>query len=1004
MSILGQLIVELKANTASFVEGLSGAGKTAKTVGREIGESLSGLGGAVTGALAPLGEIGPLIGESLGRVGELIGRTSADFAKFGVSTRFLAGAGAAAGAALLATEAGAIGLAVHTALATAELGELSQKTGVSTQTLGGLSVAAKETGVPMEGLAKALEFMNSSAVKAAVAPKGVSNAWTRLGIDVKDTTGHLKDSTTLFLEVTGKLATIPQPEEGYFAKLIFGRGGAEIIPLINLGRDRLQELVTLAKQVGLGDPQTVAASQKFKESLVDVQVEFQGIALQLTKDLLPALTAITKEIGDAFKSGRAQGFIDDLAYIIKLTLAAGVAILELYNLGRNAVKINPFSADPTQTKSLEEGEKLGGRIKDAIKDGEGLAGVWRTVTQEFSKSKNDVTGISSTIKEINEIMTGKLPPFVPPPPKTDRDIDLSRTKEDTTLERIKQRIAALQQEADNWKTLANAGTQAEQLIAEAIKKGDEELGKARAEAARSKTGTALPYVEQNAELIRAAGANAVLGGAIKATISELDKQRLKFEEQGKAASDLAAAFGRGTAAIADAELDKKLSAEQAKVRVLADVYADLTAQTAKYAAEKAKLGGGIGPLPVREVPQSELDIAKTGLDAATAAYQRAKDALALELSKTLDEELKNQQTSFDDLRPKIDAVSDAYLLGDDAVRKAKIDLQLYRFEQDQALKGIVATAAQKQQERKILEDADRQSYEDTLKQEAARYSLAAQYDNEIVKLNRVREVLQQSGSSTLLIDAQLHDAQDRLIHQWDEAAFKVGTFSEKFKGVMGELIIQGRAAGTAIMQAWVSAIDGIETNVAKLLTGQKTNFKGAFENLAESATKAKIQEGVGKLAEHVPGLGFISDVLKGKPDGSTESLALWVKMVGGPGAPASVPFGASNPFAGFGIGAGAPSSGGGLLSAIGSFFGGGFADGGYLGPGMWGIAGEYGPEPIFGGKSGATVMPTSAFAERTTNIIHNHNYPNAASADLFRRTQRQNVAHQTRNMRMAYGV
>lgn len=47
------------------------------------------------------------------------------------------------------------------------------------------------------------------------------------------------------------------------------------------------------------------------------------------------------------------------------------------------------------------------------------------------------------------------------------------------------------------------------------------------------------------------------------------------------------------------------------------------------------------------------------------------------------------------------------------------------------------------------------------------------------------------------------------------------------------------------------------------------------------------------------------------------------------------------------------------VKGIQAIFGGFFADGGYLGPGQWGIAGENGPEPIFGGKTGLTVYPAS---------------------------------------------
>lgn len=46
-----------------------------------------------------------------------------------------------------------------------------------------------------------------------------------------------------------------------------------------------------------------------------------------------------------------------------------------------------------------------------------------------------------------------------------------------------------------------------------------------------------------------------------------------------------------------------------------------------------------------------------------------------------------------------------------------------------------------------------------------------------------------------------------------------------------------------------------------------------------------------------------------------------------------------------------------VSSSIGNFFGGFFADGGFLGPGQWGVAGEQGPELIYGGQTGKTVIP-----------------------------------------------
>jgi hypothetical protein len=63
------------------------------------------------------------------------------------------------------------------------------------------------------------------------------------------------------------------------------------------------------------------------------------------------------------------------------------------------------------------------------------------------------------------------------------------------------------------------------------------------------------------------------------------------------------------------------------------------------------------------------------------------------------------------------------------------------------------------------------------------------------------------------------------------------------------------------------------------------------------------------------------------------------------------------------FGGGSGAGAGGFLSGIGSWFSslfsGGFAEGGHIPPGRWGIVGERGPEPVFGGRTGATVRPYS---------------------------------------------
>jgi arsenate reductase-like glutaredoxin family protein len=80
------------------------------------------------------------------------------------------------------------------------------------------------------------------------------------------------------------------------------------------------------------------------------------------------------------------------------------------------------------------------------------------------------------------------------------------------------------------------------------------------------------------------------------------------------------------------------------------------------------------------------------------------------------------------------------------------------------------------------------------------------------------------------------------------------------------------------------------------------------------------------------------------------------------------------------------TSGGGIGSFLGSLFSGFHADGGFIGPGQWGIAGEAGAEAIFGGKTGVTVVPQMSGGSNPIYMSFNISTPDANS---FRQSQSQ---------------
>lgn len=68
-----------------------------------------------------------------------------------------------------------------------------------------------------------------------------------------------------------------------------------------------------------------------------------------------------------------------------------------------------------------------------------------------------------------------------------------------------------------------------------------------------------------------------------------------------------------------------------------------------------------------------------------------------------------------------------------------------------------------------------------------------------------------------------------------------------------------------------------------------------------------------------------------------------------------------------------------------SLFSGFFAEGGYVGPGKWGIVGEHGPEPVYGGATGMTVFPNGSGGGGYTDArVYNFQGTGAEIAEMRR--------------------
>lgn len=251
----------------------------------------------------------------------------------GSLSRFgLAAAAGLAAVAAAATTAGiALGRAVKSAVDRADdLGKMAQSAGVSVEALSRLEYAAKLSDVSLEGLGTGLRKLSQNMVAATTSATGpAAVAFAALGISVRNADGTLRSSTSVLGDVADRFARMDDSAtKTALAISIFGKAGADLIPLLNAGSVGLAQMADQSDRLGLTiSTSTAKAAERFNDTLMTISSVFQGVTAQLAQALLPALEYLSQAFLDvALDADFMKEFLRGVVEIFKIIVSAGAAV------------------------------------------------------------------------------------------------------------------------------------------------------------------------------------------------------------------------------------------------------------------------------------------------------------------------------------------------------------------------------------------------------------------------------------------------------------------------------------------------------------------------------------------------------------------------------------------------------------------------------------------------------------------------------------------------------
>jgi hypothetical protein len=117
-----------------------------------------------------------------------------------------------------------------------------------------------------------------------------ANAYRELGIAVRDSRGQLRSSGDVLIDVANRFQTMADGvDKAALAQQLFGRGGAQLIPMLNQGGEAISRLT------GMSTAQA-RASDELSDAMETLQMRVGGLGGKLAVALMPSLEVVTNNL------------------------------------------------------------------------------------------------------------------------------------------------------------------------------------------------------------------------------------------------------------------------------------------------------------------------------------------------------------------------------------------------------------------------------------------------------------------------------------------------------------------------------------------------------------------------------------------------------------------------------------------------------------------------------------------------------------------------------------
>lgn len=189
-----------------------------------------------------------------------------------------------------------------------ELDQMAKKTGATVEALSGLKSAAKLSGTSLEEVGGGLQKLSKAMFEAAGGSQKQSDLFKTLGVEVTDSSGKLRDSGEVMLDLAKKLDSMDSSTQAVAtAQMLLGKRGAELLPF-------MQDLADIGELNAKVTSEMAAEADMYEKNLVRLEGRKKSLYNTIASALLPVMRDFTDAL---LASGSMTERLNDTAKQLK---------------------------------------------------------------------------------------------------------------------------------------------------------------------------------------------------------------------------------------------------------------------------------------------------------------------------------------------------------------------------------------------------------------------------------------------------------------------------------------------------------------------------------------------------------------------------------------------------------------------------------------------------------------------------------------------------------------